>query len=331
MKKVLFILSIFWINLTCKAQFAPQAGLPGSTAIHKDSSIIVAWATNCTLERGWLDIADTTLGKTSTGDSTSTLGMADANVVSLGDGGAAILYFANPITNGNGFDFAVFENGFRNPADSNEAFLELAAVSVSNDGINYYPFASACHNDTTLQIAGAGMYMDARKVHNLAGKYITYYGTPFDLDELSMILSLDVDNIHYVKIKDVVGSLAKNYCTRDANNVIINDPYPTAFPIGGFDLDAVAVIHQKFPTVIRDIAALHEIVFYPNPVRDYINFKNITALHSFKIYSVDGQLLQDNLISEQIAIHNLKCGLYLLDLQTKEGERMVYRFLKLCE
>lgn len=47
---------------------------------------------------------------------------------------------------------------------------------------------------------------------------------------------------------DVVGSIAESNCTRDANQHKINDPYPTPFPTGGFDLDALGIIHHQYPT-----------------------------------------------------------------------------------
>ncbi|MFZ4772333.1 MAG: hypothetical protein ACOYLO_19265, partial [Ferruginibacter sp.] len=53
------------------AQFSPQAGIVGSTAIYKDSSIFKSWASTCVVERGWQNIADTTIGKASVGNNTS--------------------------------------------------------------------------------------------------------------------------------------------------------------------------------------------------------------------------------------------------------------------
>jgi hypothetical protein len=60
------------------------------------------------------------LGHTSYGDDSCALGPADNNVVSLGDSGYAIVKFDIPISDGPGFDFAVFENAF------DDEFLELA-------------------------------------------------------------------------------------------------------------------------------------------------------------------------------------------------------------
>ncbi len=329
MKKLLSILSVLFAGLASNAQFAPQVGLAGSTAIHKDSAVIAEWASHCIIQRGWQNIADTSLGKAITGDSTRAIGIADGDVVSLGDGGAAVLFFENPIIDGAGPDFAVFENGFRNPADSNMAFLELAIVEVSNDGIDYYPFPVQCNNDTSVQIAGAGVYMDARKINNLAGKYVTYYGTPFDLNELSAMPSLDIHNIRYIRIKDAVGALAEAYCTRDMNNNIINDPYPTPFPTGGFDLDALAVINHKFPTGLANTPRENEISFYPNPVGDMMYFKNNSALKSYKIISMDGQVLKSGFATWNISTVDLKTGIYLLETESKQGVKYVHRLLKI--
>ena len=109
------------INVFAQGPYAPVADSIGTTAMHKDSSAFMTGLQHAIVERGWQNIADTTLGKTSTGDIYSATEKSGVNgVVSLGDGGSAILTFSSPIINGNGPDFAVFENAFDN------TFLELA-------------------------------------------------------------------------------------------------------------------------------------------------------------------------------------------------------------
>ncbi len=315
----------FFLPIFVSAQFAPQAGLNGSTAIHKDSSIIVAWGDSCIINLGWQDIADTSLGKPTIGNIQSVLGIADGNVLSLGDGGEAIYYFANPIANGPGFDFAIFENGFRNPTDSNLAFLELGTVSVSKDGIDFYTFPAICNNDTSLQIAGAGDYMDARNIHNFAGKYISNYGTPFDLDEINLLTPLDV--IHYVKIKDVIGSLSDSICTRDHANHKINDPYPTPYPSSGFDLDAIAVIHQ-IPLNYTTVSSNQDLQFYPNPSIHFIQIKSQNKIKKLAIYPIDGVQLKEIYNAAQIEIEELKSGLYILMIEDVNGTKKIDKFVK---
>lgn len=320
--KQLIILFFFFCEVNANAQFASQAGLVGSTAIHKDSSIFVDWATNCSVNFGWMNIADTTLGKTSAGASSSGIGYPDGNVVSLGDGGEAIYFFSNPIINGPGFDFAIFENGFRNPTDSNLSYMELAFVEVSNDGINYKRFAATSNIDTSTQIAGYGQYADCRLIDGLAGKYIANYGTPFDLDEFLPLSSININDIHYIKIKDVVGSINRNYCRYDYQQNIINDPYPTDFTTGGFDLDALGIIHQLYPTTVLNVDKENELSIYPNPCHSQLNFKSNEIINEATVISINGKICMqfENSIQSSFDISALNNGIYLLKLKSVSGK-----------
>ena len=73
------------------------------------------------------------------------------------------------------------------------------------------------------------------------------FGTPFDLAELNGMPGLNIASVTQIRLIDVVGSIAPAYATRDSLNRIINYPWPTFFETGGFDLDAVGVIHQAVP------------------------------------------------------------------------------------
>ncbi|MDF3131270.1 PEP-CTERM sorting domain-containing protein [Kiritimatiellaeota bacterium B1221] len=214
-------------------------------SIPADDPSIVGWATGYqNLNRGYMDISTPSAGTVGYGDPNDMLGKADAhsssnfNVVSLGDGGSVTLTFANPITNGTGYDFAVFENGF------SETFLELGFVEVSSDGINFFRFESdyAPEEASPVQIGGFGS-VDTTEYYNLAGKYMSGWGTMFDLEEFAGTAGLDTTRITHVRIIDVVGSLDPAYGSQDADGDYINDPFSTPFNTGGFDLDAVGVIH----------------------------------------------------------------------------------------
>ena len=110
MKAIYLLLNLFFA-LSLQAQFAPPAGMVGTTAIPADSAIFVAWATDVEIERGWQYIIDESFGQTEVGEPAAAIGMANSpSVVSLGDGGRATLTFDKPIRNGEGFDFAVFES-----------------------------------------------------------------------------------------------------------------------------------------------------------------------------------------------------------------------------
>jgi hypothetical protein len=265
---ILFILLAVNANFA-SAQFAPAAGLPGSTAIWRDSSVLVSWASGCTVQRGYADVAQPDSGLTTVGDGNSATGAAGTNgVVSLGDGGTATLTFAHPIYNGPGFDFAVFENGFPT-GETGLAFLEFAFVEVSSDGINFERFDAISHIQDTAQLPMVGI--DCSLVNNLAGKYVNGYGTPFDLEELKDKPGLNVNSITHVRVVDVVGSVNSTYATYDSEGNKVNDPYPTPYPSGGFDLDAVGVIHALGVTAISDFGleiSDFKMQVAPNPVAD---------------------------------------------------------------
>lgn len=308
MNKVFALIALLIASCAVTAQFAPAAGVSGSTAFYKDSSAFVAWATGCQLQLGWQDIADTTLGHTAVGDNTSAIGNANGSIVSLGDGGVATLTFTKPIINGQGFDFAVFENGFS--TGGGKAFLELAFVEVSSDGVNFVRFPATSHIPDSVQLAMEGV--DCALINNLAGKYVSGYGTPFDLEELIGEPNLDVNNISYVRIIDVVGSVNDMYATYDSEGNKVNDPYPTPFPSSGFDLDAVGVINQKYETGLNNAEAL-AVSIYPNPAKDvvYISTQGRTEV---QIVDLNGKLLQSSIFNLQssINISDLSAGIYII-------------------
>lgn len=266
--RIITVIIFVMLQMTAAAQYAPQAGIAGSTAISTASTDITGWATTCVVQRGFIDIASPGLGNTTTGTDADATGAANGTIVCLGDSGVATLTFAAALYNGPGADFAVFENGFKDPANGAMAFLELAFVEVSSDGVNFVRFPANSNTPTNTQIPGSGVYMDAALINNLAGKYIANYGTPFDLEELKDAPGLDVNNITHVRIVDVVGSVS-GHASHDQAGKMINDPYPTNFPTGGFDLDAVAALHM-YATGISANNTVNRIGFYPNPATESI-------------------------------------------------------------
>jgi hypothetical protein len=330
--RVLLLLACLLIGGTYHllAQFAPQAGQAGSTAIYKDSSIIIAWGDSCHVERGWMNIADTLLGKVSSGADSFALFAADAQPVSLGDGGTATYYLAQPLFDGPGADFAVFENGFLNPQDSNEAYLELAFVEISSDGIHYQRFQSTCLNNILNQLPGTGVYSDARLIHNLAGKYIARWGVPFDIAELKDSAFINPNAIRYVRIRDVVGSIDSNYACFDGGQRIINDPYPTDFPTGGFDLDALGLIHVQFPNAVSSASTSGEWALYPNPCLNKLQLPASQTWVSAESFDVFGRQLarwsSDSL--HELDLSEYPAGVYAVRLVNNQHHIFTTRILK---
>ena len=302
------------------AQFAPEAGVAGTTAMHADSSAFVAWATGCTVDRGPQQIDDLSLGLVSYGADDDALGKADNMVVSLGDGGTAVLTFASPICNAQGPDFAVFENPFHNTP---HCFLELAFVEVSSDGENYFQFPAVTNVPSTEQMGGFGV-MEASLIHNFAGKYEVMYGTPFDLDELEDDAKLDKSHITHIRLVDVIGTINPEYATYDSEGHIVNDPWPTPFWSSGFDLDAVGVIHDLAHHNVGENEE-HVIAMYPNPVKDRLTVK-AENLQSVEVYNLMGQQVMAA-TTPIIDFGSLNQGIYFVRVKA-DGKTVTERIVK---
>ena len=330
--RVLVLICIILSSSSAVAQFAPQAGVQGSTAISSTDSRFIGWAKNCIIQRGWQDIADKTKGLAGVGSGPDAVGTQTGSIVSLGDSGVATLTFSAAIYNGQGADFAVFENGFANPADPEEAYLELAFVEVSSDGVNFVRFPATCNIDTP-QIPGVGVYSNARKINNLAGKYTTGYGTPFDLEELKGNPELDIDNITHVRIVDAIGSLGA-HGTLDKNNNKVNDPYPTPFNSSGFDLDAVGVIHLKGgPQSVREKVSNTAVRIYPNPATNLLVVQASNSIEGAVVYITDatGRVILKNDLKQAkqlLDISNFQSGIYLIYLKSNNQTIWTDRFTK---
>lgn len=307
----LFFLNLF-LGLNLHAQtYAPPVGQPGTSAVYMDSSVFVNWASACTITRGYQDISNTTLGYASVGDNSMATGKAQSNaVVSLGDGGSAVCTFNKRIINGQGYDFAVFENGF------DDVFLELAFVEVSSDGVNFFRFPSHSLTDTALQTESFGS-TDAKEINNLAGKYRGGYGTPFDLQELSGKAGLDINSISHVKVIDVVGSMDIRYASRDAYNNKVNDPWPTPYPSGGFDLDAIGVIHESGITFLGEEKLMKKYSVYPNPVNSGDEIKvDISGEFEIELLDASGKCILISTTSS-IQTSGLSAGMYCLKINSE--------------
>ncbi len=296
-----------------QGSFAPPAGQPGSTAIHKDALVFTSWATSAEVNRGYQVIGDPSSGYPTFGNALSPLGRPGENgVVSLGDGGTLTLFFADGIRDGTGPDFAVFENSF------SDHFLELGFVEVSSDGRNFTRFPAITEVDTHQQLDAFGL-MDATQLYNFAGKYRSGYGVPFDLHELAGTPGLNVQHITHVRVVDVVGSLDPLFASYDAHGNKVNDPFPTPFPSGGVDVDAVGVIHRSplgVPSVSKPVIQLS-----PNPFRQTVkvSWGPDSEFRKMTIYSTTGMRLKQYTVSGhqsemRLDLQALPAGLYLIEL-----------------
>lgn len=148
------------------------------------------------------------------------------DVVSLGKGGEIVLSFEpSVIVDRPGVDFIVFENAFYAGGDRNKPYVELAEVSVSEDGESWSTFPCTATAPPYGDCAGwhpvyASEAWDPTKLDpNLAG------GDPYDLS------TIGVARARFVRIKDKTSQR----CTSQG-------PFNN-----GFDLDAIGVVHAIDP------------------------------------------------------------------------------------
>ncbi|MEI7725659.1 MAG: T9SS type A sorting domain-containing protein [Bacteroidota bacterium] len=326
--RYILLLSALLSSSLLFAQYPPPAGQPGTTAISKDSSAFIGWATTCIIERGYINIADTTIvyngvNKTTYGSYLYGSGPADELVVSLGDHGMALLGFDPPVVNGTGPDFAVFENSF------GDNFLELGFVEVSSDGQHFVRFPAVSLTQTITQIQTFDT-IDATRIHNFAGKYRHGYGTPFDLQDIRDSVGIDINNITYVKIIDAIGTIKVPFATTDSQGHKVNDPWPTPFDTGGFDLDAVGVIHNHTEG-INDVHNLSSILLYPNPVTDKMTV-NTRIFTNVKLIVSDpaGNILTESMITGKtiLDLSSFSSGIYIASFSLKDGSSVTKKIIK---
>ncbi len=239
--------------------FAPAAGQVGSTAINMNDSRIQGWAS------GVVDYSQGSNVDPQWGNTANALGQAQGqsdSIVSLGRGGSITLSFDNPIMNGAGYDFAIFENSFT------DTFLELAWVEISTNGFDFFRIPGFSYtgidltdptnrnNDTP--VGGFGS-VDPTNVNGLAGKYRQGFGTPFDLGLFSSVSIIDINNINFIRLVDIIGDGRETDSSQSTVNLSNGSTLPWGpFPIydptftfgsAGFDLDAIAVMNMNTSVV----------------------------------------------------------------------------------
>ena len=212
-----------------------------------------------------------------TGDKMDVVSLGDVNTDThpLTQPGEIIIAFNDPnnvISDKNGYDFVIFENGFvvidtdsSMGSVAGEMFGELAYVEVATDPNFFARFPSV---SLTPNRTGDQGSVEVSNIYNLAGKHSNGVnnctGTPFDLSDLHddpLVLSGDVDlnNIKYIRLVDIPGA---GHYFDEANIAGYPDPntapeynvYGSDHPIydawlttgsGGFDLEALGVLNEQ--------------------------------------------------------------------------------------
>lgn len=151
-------------------------------------------------------------------------GQGSLDVLSIGVGGEIVLGFGNrEIVDGEGADFVVFENPFWPSDDPTAVFAELGEVSVSEDGETWHTFECDTEGDGEGRFPGCAgwtptLEYDAESLVPLDPELTG--GDAFDLADLG------IEHARFVRIRDL-------------------KTQPAGGTTGGFDLDAVGIVHAN--------------------------------------------------------------------------------------
>jgi hypothetical protein len=114
-----------------------------------------------------------------------------------------------------------------------------------------------------------------------------------------------------------VGSILPDYCSRDSRGIIINDPWSTPFNEGGFDLDAIGVIHTLSQNAVS-FTDNFGLKFYPNPIQHDLIIETDKTV-DYELYNLQGSLIYSGIVDSKQTLDctNLQSGIYMLKIGNK--------------
>ena len=136
------------------------SSFPVDVGIEAESDRFVGWSTGWSMHVIYGDSVDEMWRRPERAMGPASGSATD--VVSLGAGGQIELHFDGVIYDGDGADFAIFENSF------SPTFLELAMVSVSSDGVHFLSFPTIYLGQEEV---GAFGDHDAEMMYGFAGRF----------------------------------------------------------------------------------------------------------------------------------------------------------------
>ena len=105
----------------------------------------------------------------------------------------------------------------------------------------------------------------------------------------------------------------------NGNTVSIGFPYDFDFN-DGINTGRVKTYNWSDTLSTDNNSLKYEVNFYPNPVKDYLNFKTELNIIKVQIYDVSGRILSSKSINEnRVDLSDLKTGSYVLKLYTEKG------------
>lgn len=252
--------------------------------------LVAQWANHA---REWRFGSSQTVGQSPDFFPQNVLGPTDPNasrrvpsadpkhICSLGRDGWLILEFDPPISNGDGYDFIVFENAFE--YGNGRIYDEWIKIEVSSNGRDWYVFPYD-------SLTGTGF---AGRTPTEAGSHLAIDpalmgGDAFDLDVISL------ETARFIRLTD-----ATKFQPPDRL---------------GADLDAVFAIHQAVSRKHRSDTDLSSSLTY-NAMSKFLTWNGPTHT-SLRIWSLQGLLLYDIMYldsGDSLSLAPLSKGVYFVE------------------
>lgn len=154
-------------------------------------------------------------------------------------------------------------------------------------------------------VPGVGFYSFEGAVNSLAGPY-------FDLEKL------DWDSLIVEKRVALKGPHDNLEFTEEESQAI------TTYPPEGF-------VIQLRPSTLsaEEPVQVSEVLLYPNPVENQINFRlKDDRILQVQVYDMLGNGLPVEMKGNQLQVHSLAAGMYILEAETAKGQLIRAKFVK---
>lgn len=163
---------------------------------------------------------------------------------------------------------------------------------------------------------------------------LSLYGYKFKNAEKETLLivnlnDIDLQNVIFDNLFTYTGAptMSQYYSTSpwvtgvsegDPNIQFDNSAVTTSFDAKGF---SITVIEAQNTTLNVENFVADKVQIYPNPIENIINIKTNQKLNAVSVYNLTGALVfQPKTVSETINIEQLQTGMYVLKIETEQGE-----------
>lgn len=116
---------------------------------------------------------------------------------------------------------------------------------------------------------------------------------------------------------------------QDTNRYLVNHLPLIGFNLGRLPLDGTPPAIRCFTVDVNEAGNPNvELKIYPNPSIGIFTVENFEATQSHLVYDINGRALKISIVNGQLNLSNDPNGIYLLKVQSKEGNSISKKIIK---